>query len=68
MAKGKVYRPDVHKPERWEDWKDQFDAIHYHAGRELCPASSFDGMNKLRLVIAVYVHDLDRRTLIFLST
>jgi hypothetical protein len=34
MAKGKVYRSNVHKPDRWEDWKDQLDAIHYVEGQE----------------------------------
>jgi hypothetical protein len=57
MAKGKVYRPNVHKRERWEDWKVQVDAIHYHADRELCPPSWFDWMDILRPAIAVYVHD-----------
>ncbi|KAE9370754.1 hypothetical protein N431DRAFT_468776 [Stipitochalara longipes BDJ] len=27
MARGKVYRPNAYKPEKWEDWKDQVDKI-----------------------------------------
>lgn len=67
VAKGKVYRPNAHKPERWEDWTDQVDAIYYHLDREPCLASWFDWMGILRPILAVYVHDLDRRRLI-LST
>ena len=53
MAKGKVYRLNVHKRERWEDWKDQVDAIHYHADRELCPPSWFDWMDILRFMYTI---------------